>query len=36
MNILENSKVYQLQSDYVNGTGEHGAVHKKYTEIMQQ
>ncbi len=36
MNILENSKIYQLQTDYVNGIGEHGAVHKKYSEIMEQ
>lgn len=36
MNILENSKIYQLQIDYVNGTGEHGVVHKKYAEILEQ
>lgn len=36
MNILKNSKIYQLQSDYVNGTGEHGPVHKRYADILQQ
>lgn len=36
MNILENNNIYQLQADYVNGTGEHGTVHKRYAEIMQQ
>lgn len=36
MNILNNNKIYQLQSDYVNGTGEHGSVHKKYAEYLEQ
>ena len=36
MNILENNNIYQLQADYVNGTGEQGTVHKRYAEIMQQ
>lgn len=36
MNILKNSKIYQLQTDYMNGTGEHGPVHKKYAEILEQ
>ncbi|MDE6998859.1 MAG: DUF4190 domain-containing protein [Lachnospiraceae bacterium] len=36
MNLLENNEIYKLQVDYINGTGEHGVVHKKYAGILEK
>lgn len=36
MNIQKESKIYRFQADYVNGTGEHGDIHKEYAKILEQ
>lgn len=36
MNIEKCKNIYMLQSDYVNGTGKHGSVLDKYSELVKQ
>lgn len=36
MNIEKYKNIYMLQSDYVNGTGKHGPILDKYSELIKQ
>ena len=34
MDIQKDNRIYQFQSDYINGTGSHGEVHKQYAAAL--